>query len=504
MLLRTKSFLVSLGCLSIFSIALVSFSRQGAPASDWVQALKPQSHEPCPDKLESLPILNLTYPIRYAYRDIVIRPGSSLKRASITKVDSRLFPDFQEIDLTRDPKVGLKHCEKALLLDVPAHVKDSDDASNVIFGISTTLKRLDNSIPQLLRWLPDTHAKLFVIVIETEQVGEAEGLEHQDAVAADTGQMEELQTRMRNLRMDVTLIEPFDLQAIFSLKYFSLIKVMTENRNEKTKWISLLDDDTFLPSMPAILSMLKKYDPQKPHYVGGISEDWWSVTHYGMMAFGGAGIFLSIALGEIMTQNYQLCLDTSHANAGDIRVLECVYQVTEVKLTNERGLHQVDIRGDISGLFESGNMPLSLHHWKPFSSNDDGYNLPQMHLITDMCGDCFLQRWQFGSDVVLTNGFSVAFYPKGNLKNFNMEEMEETWNPPNHVEGSNNGGVDHSLAPIRAKLNLIDEKIQYRLIYSAKMGRVIRQSYLHKGNDGDFDSLLELFWREGENFKEVS
>jgi hypothetical protein len=504
MLLRTKAFLTSLCCLSVFSIVLVGLSRRGASAPDWIPTLKSQPTEPCPDKLDWLAALDLTYPIRYAHRDIIVKPIPGLKRASFSKVDAPLFPDFQTIDLTKDSTVELRHCESPLALEVPAYVKDSGDASHVIFGISTTLKRLDDSIPQLLRWLPNTHAKLLVIVIESEQVGEAEGVEHKDAIAADASQKEDLQSKMRTLGMDVTLVEPLGLQDMFSLKYFSLIKIMYDNRNGNTEWISLLDDDTFIPSMPAVLSMLKKYDAKKQHYIGGLSEDWWSVTHYGMMGFGGAGVFLSIALGEAMTNNYQLCTDTSWANAGDIRVLECIYQVTETKLTNERGLHQVDIHGDISGLYESGSMPLSLHHWKPLSANDEGYNLPQMHLVADICGDCFLQRWLFARDVMLTNGFSVAFYPKGNLKGLNMAEMEETWDRPSGVGGSNNGGVDHSLAPIRPKLDLTNEKIQYKLIDSAAADGVVRQSYLHKGVGEDIDSLVELFWREGKNSDEMS
>ncbi len=501
MLLRNKGLVAFLCLLSLSFVALVAhlFSWRSGSTTKWIPALKDQHIEPCPDKLDWLAGLNLTYPIRYAHRDIIVNPVPDLKRASITKLDGPLFPDYQTIDLTDNSIVELQHCEKPLLLDVPAFVKDSGDASHVIFGISTTLKRLDDSITQLLRWLPHTHAKLFVVVIEKEQVGEAEGVERADAVAADPKRMDELQARMRSLGMDVTLVEPLGLQDMFSEKYFSLIRIMYDNRNDNTSWISLLDDDTFVPSMPALLSMLAKYDPNEQYYIGGLSEDWWSVTHYGMMGFGGAGIFLSIVLAEVMVSNYDLCKDTSYANAGDIRVLECIYITTETKLTNERDLHQIDVHGDLSGIYESGRMPLSLHHWKAGGVDDKGYNLPSMSLVADVCGDCFLQRWQLGQDMVLTNGFSVSIYPKGDLKRAHMDEMEETWAQPSIVEGSNNRGVDHSLAPIRRKLILDEEKIQYRLMDSAVVEGGVRQSYLHTGLNGHTDSLLELFWINGRN-----
>lgn len=504
MLLRNKGLVIFLCLLSLSSLALIGnlFSRRSATTAEWIPAFNGQPVEPCPDKLDWLAGLNLTYPIRYAHRDIIVTPVSDLKRASITKLDSPLFPDFQTIDLTQNSNVELQHCEHPLVIDVPTFVKNSSDASHVTFGMSTTLKRLDESITQLMRWLPHTHAKLFVVVIEKEQVGEAEGMERADAVAADPEQKEELQAKMRSLGMDVTLVEPLGLQDMFSEKYFSLVKIMYDNRTDKTLWISLLDDDTFVPSMPALLSMLSKYNPHEQYYVGGLSEDWWAVTHYGMMGFGGAGIFLSIALAEVMVSNYDLCTETSYANAGDIRIMECIYITTETKLTNERDLHQIDVHGDLSGIYESGRMPLSLHHWKAGGVDDKGYNLPIMSLIADVCGDCFLQRWQFGRDTVLTNGFSIAFYPNGDLKGANMEEMEETWGPTPNVEGSNNRGVDHSLAPIRPKLMLDEAKIQYRLMASAVVEGGIRQSYLHTGVDGDIDSLLELFWMEGKKIDE--
>ena len=496
MLLRNKSVVTIVTLVSILSLALLGhlLSRRNSPATKWIPTLKGQEVEKCNGRLDWLAGLNLTYPIQYAQRDIILNPVPDLVRASVTKFDGPLFPTFQDIDLTEGSTVTSKHCREPITLDVRETTKGPSDASHIIFGISTTLQRLDESIPQLLRWLPNTQAKLMVIVIEKEQVGEADGVEHADAVAADPKQMEALEIKMRNLGMDVELVQPFGLQDMFSEKYFSLIKIMYGKRTDKTQWISLLDDDTFFPSMPALLSMLARYDAHEQYYIGGLSEDWWSVTHYGMMAFGGAGVFLSIALAEVLNENYEHCIETSYANAGDIRIMECIYVVTETKLSNERDLHQIDIHGDLSGLYESGRMPLSLHHWKPGPAGDGGYPLPQMSLISDLCGDCFLQRWQIGDDTILANGYSIAVYPNDILAKINLSEMEETWGPTPAVEGSNNRGVDHSLAPIREKMILEEEKIQYRLIDSASVDGGVRQAYLHTGLEGDLDSVFELFW----------
>ena len=498
MLLRNKGVTLILCLISLASVTFIArlSSRGGSSARNWLPPLDVRPVDTCPDELNWLADLNLTYPIRYAHREIVVNPTPGLERASITKFDASLFPKFQTIDLSEDAKISLQHCEKPYLLNVPALVPDSGDASHIIFGISTTLKRLEASVPPLLRWLPHTNGKLFAIIIESEQIVESEGVERVDAVAADPRQKAELQARMRGLGMDVTLVEPLELQDSFSLKYFSLIEVMYSSRNDKTKWISLLDDDTFFPSVPALVAMLAKYDHTQEYYVGALSEIWWAVAHYGMMGFGGAGIFLSTPLAEIMNDNYRKCTEASHTTAGDIRIMECIYLLTETKLTYERDLHQVDVHADLSGVFESGHMPLSLHHWKAGGASLSGYNLPMMHLVADVCGDCFLQRWQFGSEMVLTNGYSLAFYPKGQLKGTDMEKVEETWDEVPPVENSFNRGTDHSLGPTRQKLVLEEEKIQYVLIDSAVTEEGVRQSYLHPGVHGDIDSLLELFWIE--------
>ena len=494
MLLRHKGLVVVLGLLLVTTALLSThfFSAPDRTPAQWMESMKAVPEATCPDRLDWLAELDLTYPIVYARREIVVNRRSDLKRLALSRVSESLFPDVQSIDLTDVSAVNLKHCREPFVLDVPALPQDAGQASQIIFGISTTISRLEASIPQLVRWLPNTNARLFVIVIE------AEGHDEVKAIAATAQKKAELQAHMRDLHMDVTLVEPLKLQESFSEKYFSLLKIMYDHRNGNTQWISTIDDDTFFPSIPSLVSMLKRYDPQELHYIGGVSEEWWAVVHYGLMGFGGAGIFISIALAKVMTDEYDHCKKATKANAGDIRIMECVYELTDIKLTNERDLHQIDIHGDLSGLFESGRMPLSLHHWKPGAATMEGYDLPMMSQVSDICQDCFLQRYQFDNDLILANGFSLARYPNNALKGAKMDRMEQTWAPVPSVEGSNNRGVDHSFGPTRPKLILNEEKIQYRLIHSAIVDNGVRQAYYHRGLDGDADTVFELFWRNAE------
>ncbi|KAL8944411.1 MAG: hypothetical protein Q9216_000462 [Gyalolechia sp. 2 TL-2023] len=494
MLLRVA--VTALICLlSLTSVIFVArlYRRDNASSSEWIPSFSAKHIEPCPDNLDWLLPLQLTYPIKYARRDILVNPATGVERLPVTKHDGTLFPDFQSVDLTDDGKVQLRNCRDPLTLRVPEAAKSRVDASHIIFGISTTLTRLDESIPSMLRWLPNTQAKLFVIVIEDDDVpDESEDRFH----PADSKAMSDLQSRMRNLGLDVTIVNPLSTHHWFSQRYFSLVRVMWEHRQPTTKWISLIDDDTFFPSMPSLVDRLSDFDTSKQYYVGALSEDWWSVSRYGLMAFGGAGVFVSIALAEIVNSKYQDCQERSHTSAGDIRLRECVSWHTSTKLTNILDLHQMDVHKDLSGIYESGRLPLSLHHWKAGGPDGKGYPLHTMHLVTDICGDCFLQRWQFGSDMLLVNGFSIATYPKGGVKQLDLTKMEETWDHPSVVEGSVNvNGVDHSLGPTRPKLDLEQEKIQYRLLDSTAVDGAVRQIYFRKGADGGQDTVLELLWR---------
>ena len=490
MLLRHKTLALGVLILLVTSLVLAPrlFTQPGKQTAKWIHSLNGRPHASCLNKsLDWLDGLDITYPIVYARRDIIVNSIPNAKRASLSRIREELFPKLQSIDL-HQTEIHLQECKKPFILDVPLAGPNASDASHVMFGVSTTLERLDASIPQLLRWLPNTNARLFAIVIGKEQSDETR------AVAANAEKKKELQARMRGLGMDVTLVEPLRLQDIFSEKYFSLIKIMYDNRNDKTQFVSTIDDDTFFPSMSLLVSMLSKYDPREMHYIGSVSEEWWAVAHYGLMGFGGAGIFISLPLAKVLAENNQRCKEASHAGAGDLRMMECIYEFSDAKLAYERDLHQIDIHGDLSGMFESGRMPLSIHHWKPGAASMDGYDLPVMHQVADVCHDCFLQRWQFDADMILANGFSIARYPKGALQGARMDRVESTWSPIRSVEGSKNRGVEHSFGPTRPKLVLNEDKIQYRLIDSAMVDGGVRQVYHHRGIDGDADTLLELYW----------
>lgn len=447
---------------------------------------EPKKHpgERCSKNIEWLASVNLNYPVHYAERDIVVRPTASTKRKSLTNLSEILFPQARALLPDQNPLLELDDCPPPLVLEIPDTPTTPVNASHMHFGIATTMQRLEESTPYIARWLRDTRAKLFIVIITPEE-----------DVPSTSQEIALKQAEMRKQGMDATLLRPLKEGESYTETYFSLAKIMYTHRTDEASWFVLMDDDTFFPSMRALLAMLDKYDPAREYWIGAVSEMWWSVARYGMMAFGGAGIFLSRALATVIDQVYDVCTTEMHpAAGGDERVMRCIYGHTETKLTNEPDLHQMDIFGDLSGVYESGRLPLSLHHWK----GNAAYPVDLMSLVVDICGECFLQRWQFGDDTVLSNGYSIAVYPKGELANgLDFSKAEETWDSRT-VEESVNPGTAHSMSPARPRLDLDTQKIQYHLLESALVNGAVRQSYLHKGQEGthEADTLLVLYWRK--------
>lgn len=454
----------------------------------------PNNTKPCLD-VDWLQNLTIKSPLKYARRDIIVSPKPGLKRASVTKIDAPLFPEPQLINLTENPVAVLQHCEPPLALDVPAFDHAPVDATHLFFGMTTTLDRLEESVVFLERWLAHTQAKLFVVAAGPGN----------DVQAADPQRMKEVEARLRTLGLDITIVNALDPQDHFPQRYFSLVRVMYSNRGSSTRWMILIDDDTFFPSMHSLVAVLDSHNAQEQFYIGALSEDWWSVTRYGLMGFGGAGIFLSVALASVLDAHYQDCKDSSGSSSGDVRIMECVYRHTNTKLTHIPGLYQMDITGDRSGLFESGRLPLSLHHWKGGWWDEDGYGsgfpMAKMHLVNDMCGECFMQRWQFGPSMILSNGYSVATYPKRHLADglIDLDKAETTYSFRAVDDASVNRGTDHYVGPGRDMLVLEEEKIQYRFLDAVKVPGVgIRQFYIHLGIGDDLDTLFEIFWKSAD------
>ena len=429
----------------------------------------------------------------------MVRSNVTAQRDSITKIAEPLFADVRVVTPGKNQvESEPTQCMEPLFLDVPASADAPVDASHIILGASTSLARLEVSLPYFERWLAYTNARLFVVVTGP------------DDKTPNPKRMADLQSRMRGRGIVANLTQPLNRKDGPLERYFSLVKVLYANRDEHTRWLGFIDDDTFVTSMSALVSALDKHDHTQLKYLGALSEEWWTVILYGLIGMGGAGIFLSVPLAEILSANHDECKKNSRMGFGDHKIYECIDRHTKTPLTALPGLHQIDIHGDRSGVFESGRQILTLHHWKEGYWDEKGqgpdgirhgrwFPMDQMSLVADVCDTCFLQRWQFGQDTILSNGYSISLYPKGALSPtkkhpMRLDKVEYTWVMPVNVEGSLNKGWDHYLGPLRPPLKLEEEKIPYRFLAGVKVDGGVRQYYRHLGIEGEMDTVVELFW----------
>ena len=359
---------------------------------------------------------------------------------------------------TNKDQVRLQNCHDAVKISVP-QLEPKADASHVMFGVSTTLERLLASTEQMTHWLSDNGAQLLASVPY-----------HPNTTV--------VQDHMRSRGIEITIHES---TADVYARYFALVNLLYQARHPHLKWVSLIDDDTFFLSMPRLLRMLAKYDDTQPQYVGGLSEDFSQVSTFGLIAYGGAGIFLSVPLLEELNLVYSKCTEPKWA--GDLRLAKCIYDYTHTKLACEPDLHQLDLHGDPSGFYESGRQqPLSIHHWKSWHDID----VVKLSMVSSVCGDaCILQQVKFLDSWSLTSGYSLVKY--GDQESLGGA-MEQTWEDHGSMVAHPYG---HSLSPLR---DHDEKKVSFKMEDSVLMDGEVRQIYIHRPGSGIDDHVYEVIW----------
>lgn len=130
------------------------------------------------------------------------------------------------------------------------------------------------------------------------------------------------------------------------------------------RWYVMAEDDTVF-FVNNLVEVLGKYDHRKYYYVGMNSECIVANWEGGFgMGFGGGGYALSYPLVEALAENLDLCIRRYEYGYGSGHVLQSCVADLGVSLTLEKGFHQIDLRGDISGFLSSHPQSpiLSLHH----------------------------------------------------------------------------------------------------------------------------------------------
>ncbi|KAK3307435.1 glycosyltransferase family 31 protein [Chaetomium strumarium] len=445
--------------------------------------------------------LALTKSIVYSRR--CIRPvHGNVDRAAVTNISTPLITSKTTLSLTAEcATVEAPPCEP-LTLHVPPNYPQ-EQYPHLIFGVASSHDRLSESLPVFAHWLSGTGAQLVAVVSDADQVDskfdlqslEAEYRQHNIA-ATFIAPTQTVAIPRKDTTTDATPSSPAPVEQL----HFLLIRDMLDRATPETHWLGVLDDDTFFPALHPLSAALREHDHTAPTWLGALADNFVSLRIWGYMAYGGAGTFLSVPLARQLAPHLESCIRETTVVSGDGMLRDCIYAYTTTKLTVVEGLYQHDIRGDAAGFFESGRRALSIHHWKSW------YRAPvaQMAAVTRVCGDCFLQRWRFGSGTLLANGYSITTYRDGLLDSIDLGRVEGTWQEPD-------GKFDFVYGPFRPRLSE-QEKKSYRLVAvdgEAQKGETFRQVYVHraprkegsKGEDveteGMMDEVVELIWEGG-------
>jgi hypothetical protein len=441
--------------------------------------------------------LGLTSNIIYSRRCVKpIRSKASHARGSVIDMPGPLITSKTEVNLTKCVDFELPPCETISLPVPPAYPRKQ--YPHLLFGVASSYDRLNASLPEFAHWLASTGAQLLGIVADANDGGGTRyDLGALQAAYRDRGVQATFIPPTITKRINrIALGEKGDVAAPVEQHHFLLVRELSAAAQPGTRWLSIIDDDTFFPSLYPLDEELARHDHTRPAWLGALSDNFNSVRYWGYQAFGGAGVFLSLPLASVIASRTEQCLREATTDQGDGLLRECISMHSRTTLTLISGLYQHDLRGDPSGFFESGVLPLSLHHWKSW------YRTPVSaisRIATHVCGSCLLQRFRFGNDTLLSNGYSVVVYGNDTLHSLDLSRVEGTWL---HATSD----YHPTYGQLRPKISSDDKKsylLRDAILETRPKGKkVFRQLYVYRVGENAWeqatpkgiDEVIELVW----------
>ncbi|KAI0018796.1 hypothetical protein F4780DRAFT_749476 [Xylariomycetidae sp. FL0641] len=423
--------------------------------------------------------LELSPTIQYSRTCIKTVFSDHAPRKEVTNISQPLAGEMTTIQLDQPASTRKTPSDcHPISLTVPKPYPAKLKFPNLIFGIATAYSRLldPNTFTSIAHWSSGTGSKLVALITDY----------HENA--ADVAKLEK---EYRDHGIEAVFVKPFDPTHSTAQSHFMVLTSMVEQSGPNTEWFGLLDDDTFFPHLGPLAKALGNLDHTEDMYVGALTEDFSAVQNYGLQAFGGAGAYLSAPLAKKLgaVDQAQQCFEEFPTDQGDLLLRDCVYNHSKARLTILPGLYQHDMLHDLRGFFESGLLPLNIHHWKSW------YHEPvvDMARAVHFCGDCFLQRWRFDDDTVLSNGYSISAYRPGVLDRLDLDKMELTFH---QIDAGTDPRWEFTFGQVRDKVGDDDRRTFY-LKASEIVGGVMRQLYVYKPSQGkgEPDEVVELVWK---------
>ncbi|GMH07394.1 hypothetical protein Nepgr_009234 [Nepenthes gracilis] len=214
-----------------------------------------------------------------------------------------------------------------------------------------------------------------------------------------------------------------------------ILQTFRENHGDGVRWYIMADDDTIL-FVKNLVEILARYDHRKYFYIGENSECILSnMDNSFNMAFGGAGYALSYPLVEALAKNMEVCIKRYPTLFGSDHMLQACIADLGVALTHEKGFHQIDLHGDISGFLSAHPQSpfISLHHLDtvdplfPFMNRSQSLShlmkaadADQSRLLQQTICYQHQQNWSFS----IAWGYSVQIYEQLIPPSFLLRPLE--------------------------------------------------------------------------------
>ncbi|KAF3806562.1 hypothetical protein GCG54_00008077 [Colletotrichum gloeosporioides] len=340
-------------------------------------------------------------------------------RRSMTNLQ-KVFVDGDFVDISWDDRDLPLDKDGDTSLPVAISIFPDDvDASDLLFGVSTTYNRLSHANGSLIRdwqrWLTDGHGNSngASIIVALYNTSIREAWQTHDKFK-DTG-------------IDATvLMLDDDLDKVS--RHFEIVDILLEVNKALTgdgqtrKYLGLIEDDIFFPTLGQLVSKLSQFDARDPFYIGLPSErPDWSVEDEEAVTHGGGAVFFTLPAAKVVSELPCLSPDRppfANTTTWDSALHECVTKNTDMPLHVLSSFYSPrDVLYHMQApTYDLGISPLTLRH----SQSRHHFSPSRGHLVTSVCGEaCFLQRFRFADDWVLVNGYSLTHYCAG----FEVEPM---------------------------------------------------------------------------------
>ncbi|KAI9641162.1 hypothetical protein NHQ30_010592 [Ciborinia camelliae] len=207
---------------------------------------------------------NVEMKINYVMRTIRYITDAK-ERPKMTNTSQELFPrGWMRVDLDEVNRLPVDTLKPLEIHVMKTPRPDEIDASELLFGVSTTYKRFssedDGPIKEWVRWLTDGNG-----------TSNGAGLVLQLHDTSDE-QLASAQKLLTNVGIDATVMHS-DPSLDMAGRYVDLVPILYSHPSRASrKYLALIDDDTFFPSLGELMKELHSYDPNEENYIGTLTE----------------------------------------------------------------------------------------------------------------------------------------------------------------------------------------------------------------------------------------